>query len=281
MPRTILIHATGEERLAAQLRAVGDLCHGRPEHVVGLAVLPAAAMVPAGVPGASDVVALDSARRAFRAEAERMRRHFLDWARQHPGSAEWILGDAQRAGEIDVFSQHAHAADLVVVAPTHGWSRSGDCVADVGHLVTAAGRPVVVLPKAGGSERPLGRRVVVAWSGAREVARAVFDALPLLAEAEAVRIVCVGDGCGGTRPPAERLADVGAMLARHGVRARAEEIALADSDAGPALLAAAKAENADLLVMGYKGRWRLRELIAGSASRHVLRHAHLPVLMAH
>jgi nucleotide-binding universal stress UspA family protein len=50
---------------------------------------------------------------------------------------------------------------------------------------------------------------------------------------------------------------------------------------GETLLGYAEAWKADLLVMGCYGHTRLRELILGGASRHVLSHMTLPVLMSH
>ena len=47
------------------------------------------------------------------------------------------------------------------------------------------------------------------------------------------------------------------------------------------VISAAKAENADLLVMGGYGYWRFHELVLGGATRHVLRHMTVPVLMSH
>ena len=38
---------------------------------------------------------------------------------------------------------------------------------------------------------------------------------------------------------------------------------------------------ADLIVMGAYGRSRLRELVLGGATRHLLRHMTVPVLMSH
>jgi nucleotide-binding universal stress UspA family protein len=49
---------------------------------------------------------------------------------------------------------------------------------------------------------------------------------------------------------------------------------------GATLLDAAGAENADLLVMGAYGHSRLREIVLGGATRDVLRHARLPVLLS-
>jgi nucleotide-binding universal stress UspA family protein len=56
---------------------------------------------------------------------------------------------------------------------------------------------------------------------------------------------------------------------------------VAEDAVGAALLRAASDAGADLLVMGGYGRSRLRELVLGGVTRHVLTHAQLPVLLAH
>jgi nucleotide-binding universal stress UspA family protein len=55
----------------------------------------------------------------------------------------------------------------------------------------------------------------------------------------------------------------------------------ADQAVGEMLLTCANEMEADLLVMGCYGHTRLRELVFGGASRHVLAHMSLPVLMSH
>ncbi|MFX4528082.1 universal stress protein, partial [Acinetobacter baumannii] len=46
-------------------------------------------------------------------------------------------------------------------------------------------------------------------------------------------------------------------------------------------LEAARAEGSDLLVKGAFTRNRLRQMIFGGATSHIMEHADLPVLMAH
>jgi nucleotide-binding universal stress UspA family protein len=68
------------------------------------------------------------------------------------------------------------------------------------------------------------------------------------------------------------------MLQRHGVAVHPHRVDQPDGDAGAVLLAQAGAESADLLVMGAYGHARLRELVFGGATRHVLQEAALPVI---
>jgi nucleotide-binding universal stress UspA family protein len=51
--------------------------------------------------------------------------------------------------------------------------------------------------------------------------------------------------------------------------------------AGEAILDYAAKNNCDLLVKGAYTQSRLRQMMFGGATRHILAHATLPVLMAH
>jgi nucleotide-binding universal stress UspA family protein len=68
------------------------------------------------------------------------------------------------------------------------------------------------------------------------------------------------------------------MLQRHGLTVDSHRADQPDGDAGEVLLALCRSQGADLLVMGAYGHTRLRELVFGGATRHVLRTATLPVL---
>ncbi len=126
-------------------------------------------------------------------------------------------------------------------------------------------------------------RVAVGWNGSVEATRAIHRALPFLQEAAEVRII------DGHEPHAS---DDDAALAalqldpldylrRHGVSATSRRIDASPRQAGPTLLKEAQHMHADLLVMGAYSHSRLRERIIGGATRHVLAHAKIPVLMHH
>jgi nucleotide-binding universal stress UspA family protein len=71
-----------------------------------------------------------------------------------------------------------------------------------------------------------------------------------------------------------------AWLERHGVTVEWQRFD-GGGHTGRALLEAARTMDANLLVMGAWGRSRLSELALGGATRYVLDHTHLPLLMAH
>jgi nucleotide-binding universal stress UspA family protein len=136
------------------------------------------------------------------------------------------------------------------------------------------GRPVMIVP--GGPAAPIGEKVAIAWNGTAYSARAVGSALPLLKTAKQVTIVAIGDD--DKAAPAAALAG---YLARHDVAAAVTRHEAGNQQIGRTLLERTAALGADLLVMGGYGHSRLREMMLGGATRHVLNNATIAVLMAH
>jgi nucleotide-binding universal stress UspA family protein len=126
-----------------------------------------------------------------------------------------------------------------------------------------------------------GHHVMVAWNGSREATRAVNDAMPLLKMASKVEVIVVNPRGGSQGHGEVPGADICLHLARHGVKAEAHAVHAEDMDAGAMLLSRAADESVDMIVMGAYGRSRLRELVLGGATRHIVRHMTIPVLMSH
>jgi nucleotide-binding universal stress UspA family protein len=100
-------------------------------------------------------------------------------------------------------------------------------------------------------------------------------ALPWLQRAEAIRILWSEDY--QRRGPFAP--DLGAYLTVHGLFADQVAFAPIDNVVGAGLLAAATQFGCDLLVMGAYSHSRLRQLILGGVTRHVLEHASIPLMM--
>lgn len=171
------------------------------------------------------------------------------------------------------FGLHARYADLAVVGQP-----AADGPDHVTELIMTTGRPFLVVPRFG-RFRASGQKVLVAWNGSREATRAVFDAIPLLANAGHVVVVTLDAPTGdhGESPGA----DISLALARHGCRVEVARSTAGDIDIGNALLSRVAEHGADLLVMGAFSRHPLREKALGGATHHVLRHMTVPVLLSH
>jgi nucleotide-binding universal stress UspA family protein len=118
---------------------------------------------------------------------------------------------------------------------------------------------------------------VIAWNGSTETARAVAFALPLLRQAGRVVVLTVEGGM-APGPGGDQL--VG-YLRRNGIGADLNEAKPGRRSTGEAILATAAALDADLLVKGAYTQSRLRQMIFGGATSHILSAAMLPVFMAH
>jgi nucleotide-binding universal stress UspA family protein len=142
--------------------------------------------------------------------------------------------------------------------------------------VFGAGGPVILLP---GEEAPAHlNSIFVAWDGSRAAARAVRDALPILRIAKGVTVVTIEDdkpiGPGGA-------AELHAFLAFHGIESRHSSTTRGSKPIGVALQAHALNQDAGMLVMGAYGHSWLQELVLGGATRDVIAHPRLPVLVSH
>jgi nucleotide-binding universal stress UspA family protein len=103
----------------------------------------------------------------------------------------------------------------------------------------------------------------------------VQAALPWLRTADVVRILS-SDEYQRNGPSARELAT---YLVLHGIKAEQATFRSLDREVGAGMLAAAREFGADLLTMGAYSHSRLRQLILGGVTRHVLEKADLPVLM--
>src|SRR5262249_22933196 len=132
-------------------------------------------------------------------------------------------------------------------------------------IVSACGRPVLGLPIANIPDE-IGKNVLVAWNGSREASRAMNDALPLLADAEAVKLLSVD-----TRGPARQSAEAAAEhLRRHRVKVKLDHTSRAGMEIGDAILSMTDYLNADLVVAGAYGHSPLIESVLGGVSRTLL-----------
>ena len=174
--------------------------------------------------------------------------------------------------EEDLVAQMARLADLTVVP--HPEADEDLSSSDALHAVLFdSGHPVLIAPQR--TPETLATRICVAWNGTSESTSAVQSALPWLRRASEVRILSSA-AYQRRGPNAAALAD---YLALHGVVAELAEFRPLDRDVGAGLLAAAREFGADLLTMGAYSHSRLRQLILGGVTRHVLENAELPVLM--
>ncbi|MBT8137008.1 MAG: universal stress protein [Gammaproteobacteria bacterium] len=148
---------------------------------------------------------------------------------------------------------------------------SGQAVEFVLSAVLHSGKPVMILPQKG--VRSVGSNVLIAWNQSIEAARAVTAALPLLVRAESVTIC----SCGPENSVGPKSSALVNYLKMWGVKSR--RVSTRGHDVKDELRETYKESGSDLVVMGAYSRNRLREVVFGGMTEHMLFHSNMPVFM--
>jgi nucleotide-binding universal stress UspA family protein len=277
--KTILVHCNDKRRIEALLAPTVSLAERFQAHLIGLSVVPPVSVISAGAEGPP--ITLDEHCKVYRDdENPAMKSAFGAATHGRAFVGEWRDDEADAYGVADRVLQYARAADLVVAAQADPQWAGSEWLDVADRLAMESGRPVLIVPNTG-AHAGVGEKVLIAWNARREAARAVFDALPILQRAKEVKAVWVNPQSEHELAQDIPAADICAALARHGVKCQATEQVKPPAGVGETLLSCAKDMSADLLVMGCYGHTRLREFVFGGASRHVLAHMSVPVLMSH
>jgi nucleotide-binding universal stress UspA family protein len=216
-----------------------------------------------------------------RAECEKAARaavsSFEEAVRRTGVSAESRLQTVSVAEAASMFGRIARRFDLSVVAQAEPEKLPGrDLIIEA--ALFESGRPVLVVPYIQSDGLKLDR-VMVCWDGSRNAARAVGDAMPLLARAKSVEVVIVAGEAGKS----DELpgADIAHHLARHGLKVELQRIVSPGLDVANTILSHAADAGTDFIVMGGYGHSRMRELVLGGATRGILASMTVPTFMSH
>jgi len=282
--KTILVALDSEARTKAVTQAAITVAKAFSAHLVGLHVMPNA-FVPSLAPVEATGELIEAQRQANEAAAQRIADGFNATISGEGVAFEWRKVEANYETAASVVMRHGREADLLILSQPDTATNLIDGIALVEDVMLAAGRPVLVIPK-DGTFATIGKHVLLAWNGTRESARATFDALPFLKQAESVRILAA-------EPPARRRSwlnapleapptgGIATTLERHGVHCICAKATAPAAEVGNQLLAEAKAHDCDLIVMGGYGHWRVNEIVFGGATRSALDSASVPVLFSH
>jgi nucleotide-binding universal stress UspA family protein len=176
--------------------------------------------------------------------------------------------------EDEIVAVRGRLFDLVVVGrPVRDSALPSPITLEAALLDT--GRPILVAPPA--MPASTAQNVAVAWESSPEAARALSEAMPVLARAERVTLLAPDPG----EPPSIPAEEGAARLAWNGVSANIRKFSSTDVEIGAAYLAQAREIGADLLIKGAYSRSRLRQMILGGRTRHILTHTDIPVILSH
>ncbi|PDT15971.1 universal stress protein [Rhizobium sp. J15] len=228
-------------------------------HVIGLHAETISAVplvAPMEIP---DPVAVQALQDMAHSETVAVERIFREKAAAAGGSSEWRSFATSIGYGASPLIDSARSADLLIASQADP-AKPSDSHVDVNSFLFETGRPVLMIPYIIRQPKPI-RRVLIAWNGSKEAARATFDALPILKAADEVEILSVDPADTALQSPLTAGAEIAATLARHGVKATHTSDIIENrlSD-----------DSIDLLVMGaYTHSW-LWQTIFGGTTKTVL-----------
>lgn len=248
-------------RLAWQFGASVDALYLKASPVNGINML---------IEGMPHMLDLEDERLDSRARTTR--RAFHDALDSVDGSTYTIV----RGAHLRTLRSVGRCADVVVVGRP-GADPQNNAPASIRVAITETSRPVMIAPPEPGDASFT--RVVVAWNGTMQAARAVSAAAPFLAQAREVVILVMG-------ATAE---EVGAQHLRHNLTRAGVSTVIATPEIGDvsgrargrALLEYTYQRQADLLVMGAYGGGEVKRFLGlGGATGKVIASSRIPVLLA-
>jgi nucleotide-binding universal stress UspA family protein len=192
------------------------------------------------------------------------------------GTAErlgWGWMDKAPAGD-DFVASYGRVFDITVLGRPSA-DHVYPSMATLEACLFESGRPILIAPPT--PPKSLGETAIIAWNCSTESARTVADAMPFLKQAKRIVVLTVE---GGTvpGPSGEELAR---SLRRSGLAVETMTEAPGRRSHGEAILAKAAELGSDLLIKGAYTQSRLRQMIFGGQTSHILAEANLPVLMSH
>lgn len=275
MIKDIVVHLTGSNEDAVRLAYAEPIARLFDAHLMGLQVnvMPDLLAItdPSGSAFLQELIAQSIARgetvgAALKAQVDKM-----------GISAELRRLDVYPGQVGNALAAETRVADLFIGTRPYGDPTRQTQVEET--VLLRSGRGCLFLPPHGTPPKSYDT-IFVAWKETREAARAVEEALPFLRKARQVLVGLIEEDGASEQYQVEAGADIGRYLSRQEVSAEIRKIA-GWADAGGALLNEAKRIGADMIVMGGYGHSRMREWALGGATRHLLTHAEVPVLMAH
>ncbi len=181
---------------------------------------------------------------------------------------------------IGIIGDYARYTDLLILGQSQSDDPDNISEGLADHLVLEGGAPCIVIPYIG-TRQTLGKRILLAWNESRESSRALRDALPLLQAADSVSILLIKPTSHNEKHTATQERVITKYLAGHDIDVKINLCVDNHLDPGDTMLAQAADNDIDLIVMGAYGPSRLREIVLGGATRHLLKEMTVPVFISH
>lgn len=283
--KRLLVPMFGDAKDDVALDAANKLANARGAHIDARLFL----RDPSGViPYVGEGVSAVSAQRLIEAAQDNLqkrersaRKKFEAWCDLEKIDISKHIENGGTSADFDVVIGHLPSAvvPFARIADINIFARTNDIDdPDWGGLIQIAlfesGRPTLLVSSI--VPDSIAKRIVVAWNGSAEAARAVAMTMPILQQAEAVFIVTVNDDDNDHDP-----AKLAETLEMNGITATPVSTNADQKSVSSTLMAKAAKVHADMIIIGAYSHNRFGEMIFGGVTRDLLDGSDIPVLMVH
>lgn len=280
MIKDLMVHLDGTPEDEVRLAHVEAVVAATGAHVTGLFTnaLPDYATVMPIEAGAAAVSVVADIEEQLRREGDTIGVKLSERLARLPVPTELRRIDERPANLARLAARQARWADLFVATCPYRKDASDDWAELVEAVLIESGHGLMLIPP-GAPARDAIRRVVIGWRDCREAARAVAEALPLIAHSTRTDVIYAISK--DDEEVARSADDLAAHLDRHGAKVEIHPVDRGSRMPGEILMEQARQWSADLIVMGGYGQSRLREWLWGGTTREVIAATDIPLLLAH
>ena len=186
-------------------------------------------------------------------------------------SASWREEDGRQNAVVGLIGR---VFDLIVVEQPEKLASIAEATLE--DALFESGRPVLMVPP--NAPTTMGEVIAIAWNGSTETALTVALGMPFLQRARRVIVISVGpQHMPEPGPEGQELANT---LERYGIEVSLRPAFGRQKAQGESYMKEALAAGADMMLKGAYTQSRIRQMIFGGATRHIIMEANMPVLMA-
>ncbi len=268
--KDILVYLDNDTNCANRITSTAKLCSKLGAHLAGLYSYRMLKVHPypyTYLPNS----AFDTMDENARQQHEETKALFADNTAAEDIAGEFRSVNDQLSNALSIQSRYA---DLLVVPGRYGNNSNLNQDFELAEILPISACPVLVLPEDQPAPTQLPKRVLVAWNGSHESARALSLAMPIINQAEQIDLVSVASN-------EAEASDIAKHLTHHGINVNVHLVEGNSTNAGKTILNQAITLESELVVMGAYGHSRFREQVLGGATEYMIGHSSLPVLFSH
>lgn len=267
--KDILVYIDSDSACENRLRTAVGLCNETSAHLTGLYVQ-RRLMVPAYVGAYIPPEVFEANSKEIEEIRHKTHSTFTQRIDTAGVSGELVVSDSDTGAALNM---HSRYTDVMLLPQRATDEFDLNPYYELPSALLHSACPVMMVPRTKLPTLPI-KRVLLGWSGGRECARAMQSAISLFPDMENIDVVSVDSDV-------TKASDIALHISRHGFNCEVHMVDGSHADAGAVLLDKAQSLESDMLVMGAYGHSRLRELVIGGVTQHVMNNATLPVLFSH